>query len=237
MRHIARGMRTAERATIDLARNRPAPNDDMILMDSPRRIRAVGKAAVKRLRLAAVHLDGVFFRPAAASDVAADQPFGKRHRPCIEANPILSRMTCTPCRAAIDGGDLRRRALDAHRITVSVSRASGDAAEDAQRILLIPIDRQAVARRILAARPDARRTVRRTGIIGVRHIPLGRMRAVDRHIRGRGEGRRKECSAAQSNRCKKRQGWARELLVGHSFSPLGSLDLKLFSITRYFDSL
>ena len=230
-------MRTAERATIDLARNRPAPNDDMILMDSPRRIRAVGKAAVKGLRLAAVHLDGVLFRPAAASDVAADQPFGKRHRPCIEANPILSRMTCTPCRAAINGGDLRRRALDAHRITVGVSRTSGDAAEDAQRILLIPIDRQAVARRILAARPDARRTVRRTGSIGVRHIPLGRMRAVDRHIRPRGEGRRKECSAAQSNRCKKRQGWARELLVGHSFSPLGSLDLKLFSITRYFDSL
>ena len=197
-------MRTAERATVDLSRNRPASDDDMIPMDSPRRIRAVGKAAVKRLRLAAVHLDGIFFRPAATSDVAADQPFGKRHRPCIEANPILSRMTCTPCCAAIDGGDLRRHALDAHRITVGVSRASGDATEDAQRILLIPIDRQAVARRILAARPDARRTVRRTGSIGGRHIPLGRMRAVDRHIRSKGEGRHKECSAAQSNRCKKR---------------------------------
>ena len=173
-------------------------------MDSPRRIRAVGKAAVKRLRLAAVHLDGVLFRLAAASDVTADQPFCKRHRPRIEANPILSRMTCAPCRAAIDGGDLRRRTLDAHGIAVGISRASGNAAEDAQRILLILIDRQAVARRILAARPDARRAVRRTGIIGVRHIPLRRMRTVDRHIRSRGEGRRKECSAAQSNRCKKR---------------------------------
>ena len=197
-------MCTAESAAIDLARNRPASNDDVIFINMPRRIRAVGKAAVKRLCLAAVHLNGVLFRLAAASDVAADQPFGKRHRPRIEVNPIPFRMTCTPCRAAIDGGDLRRRALDAHRIAVGVSRTSGDASEDAQHILLIPIDRQAVARRILAARPDARRTVRRTGSIGVRHIPLGRMRAVDRHIRSRGEGRRKECSAAQSNRCKKR---------------------------------
>ena len=236
VRHIARGMCAAERAAVDLSRNRPASDDDVILINMPRRIRAVGKAAVKRLRLAAVHLDGVFFRPATASDVAADQPFGERHRPHIEANPIPPCMTCAPYDTAVSGGDLRRRALDAHRIAVGVSRAFGDTAEDAQRILLILIDRQGVARRILAARPDACRAVRRTGIIGVRHISLRRMRAVDRHIRCGGEGRRKESAAAQGDGCKKRQGRAREFLVGHSFSPLG-LTCNLVIETRYFGLL